>query len=198
MNQTTSLTPKQTKVLNFIQDKVAKNIPPTIREIASFMGFSSTGTVRDYLKALKAKGFIKIHPRKSRSIELLRKQTFGIPILGKVAAGRPDLAVEYMDDYFSFDKLVKEEGIFMLRVKGDSMIDAGFLEGDLAMVKRQSLAQDKDIVVALIADEATVKRFIKINNKLYLEPANKNYKLIEITKETKIIGKVVGLVRKYV
>ncbi|MDP8259654.1 MAG: transcriptional repressor LexA [Candidatus Gygaella obscura] len=192
-----NLTQKQAKVLKFIQERVGKNLPPTIREIAQAMGFSSTGTVRDYLNSLKEKGFIKIHAKKARSIELLRKPFIGVPILGKIPAGTPNLATEYLEDYFSLDNIIRDEGIFMLRVKGDSMIDAGIHEDDLALVKKQVTANNNDIVVALIDNDATIKRLVKKNNKFYLQPANNRYKPIEFTKDTTISGKVIAIIRKY-
>ena len=197
------LTKKQKEVLLFIQDKIREEgIPPTIREIGRNFGFASTGTVRDYLNNLKKKGYIRITPKKSRSIELIRRLGFRIPILGQVMAGPPDLAFEEVEGYLDLDDYSSryDKDVFALRIKGDSMIDAGIFEGDLAIVRKQSAAQDGDFIVALIESEATVKRFRhKTRNrdhKIWLEPANSNYSPIH--KEFSLIGKVVGVLRKYV
>ncbi|MBM3252616.1 MAG: transcriptional repressor LexA [Candidatus Omnitrophica bacterium] len=197
------LTAKQRMVLLFIQDKVKKEgIPPTIREIGRNFGFRSTGTVRDYLNNLKKKGYLKIAPRKSRAIELIRRAGFRIPILGNVMAGAPNLAFEEVEGYLDLDDFSSrhDNDIFALNIKGDSLIEAGIFEGDLAIVKKQSTAQDGDLIVALIENEATVKRFRhKAKNKeheIWLEPANKNY--LPIYQEFSLIGKVIGVLRKYV
>lgn len=197
------LSSKQRKVLLFIQDKIREEgIPPTIREIAASFGFSSTGTVRDYLNILKKKGYLKISPKKSRCIELIRRAGFRIPILGHVMAGPPDLAFEEVEGYLDLDDFSSryDKDIFALRIKGDSMIDAGMFEGDLAIVRKQSAAQDGDFIVALIENEATVKRFRHKtrgrDHSIWLEPANRNYSPIH--KEFSLIGKVIGVLRKYV
>lgn len=197
------LTSKQRKVLSFIQDKISQEgFPPTIREIAASFGFSSTGTVRDYLSALKKKGYLKIAPKKSRCIELIRRVGFRIPILGTVMAGPPNLAFEEAEGYLDLDDFSSkyDKDIFALRIKGDSMVEAGMFEGDLAIIRKQSAAQDGDFIVALIENEATVKRFRhKAKGKehsIWLEPANKNYQPIH--KEFSLIGKVIGVLRRYV
>ncbi|MFH1655506.1 MAG: transcriptional repressor LexA [Candidatus Omnitrophota bacterium] len=197
------LTAKQRKVLLFIQNKIKEEgIPPTIREIAGHFGFSSTGTVRDYLNNLKKKGYLRITPKKSRAIELIRRAGFRIPILGQVMAGPPDLAFEEVDEYLDLDDFSsrREKDIFALRIKGDSLIDAGIFEGDVAIVRKQPAAQDGDFIVALIEDEATVKRFRhktqRREHRIWLEPANKNYPPIH--REFSLIGKVIGVLRRYV
>lgn len=197
------LTSKQRRVLLFIQDKIKKDgIPPTIREIGHNFGLRSTGTVRDYLDNLKKKGYIKTTPKKSRCIELSRRVGFRIPILGQVMAGVPDLAFEEIDEYLDLDDFSsnQDRDVFALRIKGDSLIDAGIFEGDIAIVRKQSTAQDGDLIVALISGEATVKRFRyktkEREHKIWLEPANKNYS--PIYKEFTLIGKVIGVLRRYV
>lgn len=197
------LTAKQRKVLLFIQDKIKQEgFPPTIREIAASFGFSSTGTVRDYLSALKKKGYLKIVPKKSRCIELIRRAGFRIPILGSVMAGPPNLAFEEVQGYLDLDDFSSrhDNDVFALRIKGDSMVDAGIFEGDIAIVRKQSAAQDGDFIVALIENEATVKRFRhkarKREHNIWLEPANINYQPIH--KEFSLIGKVIGVLRRYV
>jgi len=190
------LTYKQRRVLRFIQDKIKQEgIPPTIREIAKQFGFSSTGTVRDYLDAFVSKGYLRKTPKKSRHIELKKRLGFNIPIVGQVMAGTPDLAFEEFGEHLDLDQFssTPEQPIFALRIKGDSLIDAGIFEGDLAMVKKQRTAQDKDLVVALIDKEATAKRFRQKGNKVWLEAANKKYPPIH--KEFNIIGRVTAILR---
>ncbi|MDP2939063.1 MAG: transcriptional repressor LexA [Candidatus Omnitrophota bacterium] len=192
------LTKKQKNVLGFIQNKISRGgIAPTIREIAKHFGFSSTGTVRDYLSALSRKGYLSIAPRKSRHIELKRRLGFRLPILGNVMAGVPNLAFEQVDDFLDLDDLSSkpDKEIFVLNIKGDSLIDAGILDGDLALVKKQSFAQNGDLVVALLENEATVKRLRYKDKKIWLEPANKNYSPIH--KEFTIIGRVIAVLRKF-
>jgi len=193
-----NLTIKQKQVLKFIHDSIKSNrLPPTIREIAGQFGFSSTGTVRDYLRALTAKGYIKIQANKSRAIELIREAVFSVPILGKVQAGLPSLAVEEIEGYLNLESLVfSDESTFALRVKGDSMVDAGIMEGDLVLVKRQNMAQPGETIVALIGEEATVKHLTRKGSQYYLEPANVNYEPTPINADISIIGKVISVVRK--
>lgn len=194
-----NLTLKQKKVFDFIQQRIVQDsFAPTIREIAHQFKFSSTGTVRDYLKALVKKGYIEIDSNKSRAIELKFKPR--IPILGRVAAGSPILAQEDILGYLDFNEFsaLSKKDIFALRVKGDSMIGKGIMDSDTVIVQKVSHAQNGDVVVALLQDEATVKTFLKKNNKIFLVPANKKYKPIVCNEETSIIGKVIGVLRKYV
>ncbi len=200
MTENTTLTQKQKDVLKFIYTQVrAKNIAPTIREIASHFGFSSTGTVRDYLKALTTKGYIRIEEGKSRAIELIREAICQVPVLGRVQAGSPVYAVEDLMGYLNLDKIIfPEPDVFALRVKGDSMIDAGIMANDFAVIKRQDFAKVGDIVVALVGDdEATIKRLVKTGNKYFLQPANVNYEPIPVTENVTIIGKLLNVVREY-
>ncbi|MFH1360671.1 MAG: transcriptional repressor LexA [Candidatus Omnitrophota bacterium] len=199
MEERQKLTPKQKKVLRFIYEEIKNSrLPPTIREIAEQFGFSSTGTVRDYLRALVSKGYIKISAGKSRAIELVKEALFQVPVVGSVAAGHPTLAVEDIEGYLDLDSLVyPEDDYFALRVKGDSMIDAGILPNDFVLIRRQQVAEVGEIVVALIDDEATVKTLAKRGDKFFLEPANARYKPIPVTRDTVIIGKVLNIIRKY-
>lgn len=199
MPSTKELTQKQLKVLKFIYRQIRQtNLPPTIREIAEQFGFSSTGTVRDYLKALTEKGFIKISSKKSRAIELIRSSIFQVPIVGRVQAGNPTLAVEDIEGYLELDKLVfTADDIFALRVKGDSMIGRGIMHNDLVLVKRQNAAELGEVVVALIADEATVKTLRRRKNQFFLEPANEDYRPIPVNEDVSIIGKVINVIRNY-
>jgi len=193
------LTNKQQEVLMFIRKMIRGGLPPTIREIAAEFGFSSTGTVRDYLKALCNKGYIILEEKKSRAIELTEKAMLTIPVLGHVPAGVPVLAVENVEDYFNVDKLFSQKDeLFFLKVEGDSMIDAGIMPDDLVLVKKQPCAQNRDIVVCRVDGEVTVKILKSRENKFFLEPANKNYSIIALNERSQIIGKVITVVRKYV
>ncbi len=191
------LTPKQKKVLDFIRFATRKKAVPTIREIAQAMHFSSTGTVRDYLRALEKKGYLRRFNNKSRAIQLLKGEK--IPILGTITAGGPDLAVEDVIGYLDPHEILNTESgeIFALRVKGDSMFDAGILEGDTAIIRKQSTAYNGDIIAALLeGNEVTLKRIrMKSGHPPYLEPANKNYEPIH--KEFTILGRVINIVRNY-
>ena len=193
------LTEKQKNVFEFIRDAITRrNMPPTIREIACKFRFSSTGTVRDYLHSLEAKGYIKLKPMKARSIELLFGVA-GIPLVGTVPAGPVKLAADYIEEYIDVGTMLSDtKETFALKVKGDSMKDKGIMEGDTVIVRRQKTCVSGDIVVALFGDEATVKTFKRSGNKIFLEPANENYKPIVCNENTAIIGKVVGVWRKYV
>ncbi len=193
------LTDKQKQVLKFIYQSVrASNLPPTIREIAAHFGFSSTGTVRDYLKALAKKGYIRLSANKSRAIELIRESLFSVPILGGVQAGLPSLAVEEIEGYLDLDSLVfSDDSTFALRVKGDSMINAGIMPDDLVLVRRQQMAQTGETVVALIGDDATVKNLQKRGRQYFLEPANERYEPIPVNEDVSILGKVISVVRRF-
>jgi len=193
------LTSKQKDVLKFIYDSIKiNNLPPTVREIAGHFKFSSTGTVRDYLKALVNKGYIRIAANKSRAIELVREALFSIPIIGKVQAGLPALAVEEIEGYLNLDSLVfSDDSTFALRVRGDSMIEAGIMPDDLVLVRKQSMAQTGETVVALVEDEATVKNLQRRGTDYYLEPANANYSPIPVDQRVSIIGKVISVVRRF-
>ncbi|MDD3345009.1 MAG: transcriptional repressor LexA [Candidatus Omnitrophica bacterium] len=194
------LTPKQEKVLNFIRKRVGERLPPTIREIGEEMGFKSTGTVRDYLKVLIQKGLVKRMNNKSRAIELTERASFKIPIIGTITAGKPNLAYEEIQGYVDADDLflgrLGFDDVFALRVKGDSMIDAGILEGDVAVIKKRPNADNNDIVAALLDNnEVTLKRLRSRSGKFHLEAANPNY--APIFEEFKVIGKLITVIRKY-
>ncbi|MFP4473716.1 MAG: transcriptional repressor LexA, partial [Candidatus Omnitrophota bacterium] len=194
-----NLTDKQKSVLKFIYNQVREtNLPPTIREIAQHFGYSSTGTVRDYLKALAQKGYIRLAANKSRAIELIRSALFSIPILGRVQAGLPTLAVEEIEGYLDLDSLVfSDNDTFALTVRGDSMIEAGIMPDDLVLVRKQNIAQTGETVVALVGSEdATVKRLNKRGGMYYLDPANPAYDPIPVNEDVAIVGKVISVVRK--
>jgi repressor LexA len=194
------LTFKQQRVMEFIRKRITRNIPPTMREIAKEMNFSSTGTVRDYLAVLERKGFIRRNKNKSRAIELMERGLGKIPIVGSIAAGSPDIAYEDIEGYIDCEDLflgrLSYSDVFALKVKGDSMIDAGILEGDVAIIKKQPTANNKDVVAALISNsEATLKIYRLKDNLRFLEPANKRYK--PIWKDFTILGKLLVVIRKY-
>ncbi|MCX5708455.1 MAG: transcriptional repressor LexA [Candidatus Omnitrophica bacterium] len=200
------LTVRQKQVLNFIRDRINHDrISPTIREVAGFFGFSSTGTVRDYLQVLSRKGYLKLNKNKARSLELINQEQ-GLAIVGMVACGKPQFAQEDIEGYLQPEEWFKaSDDLFCLKAKGDSMAGAGIMEGDLLVVRRQSQAQNNEIVVALIGDEATVK-FLRRHKdgkqgrdpKYFLEAANKKYSDIPVTEATSVIGRVISVIRKYV
>ncbi len=198
-----SLNKREDEILRFIQYNLRnKGYPPSVREIGQAVGLKSSSTVHSYLRRLEEKGLLRRDPAKPRAIEVMYnnnpyKEIVSVPVLGQVAAGTPLLAVENFDDMFPLPlDFVGHGEFFMLSVKGDSMIEAGILEEDLVLVKRQSCVENGDIAVALIEDEATIKRFFKENDHIRLQP--ENYRLSPIlVKEAQILGKVVGLVRKF-
>ena len=184
MKPQVELTAKQEKVLKFIRERVGQSLPPTIMEIAGEMGFASTGTVRDYLAALQRKGYLKRENNKSR----------GIALIGSIAAGEPKLAYEDIEGYVDVE--VSRDNTFALKVKGESMIDAGIMDGDIAVIRKQKTADNGDIIAALLDNnEVTLKRLRRGASKPFLEAANKNYPPIH--KDFSVIGKLVTIVRKY-
>lgn len=201
MQRNVRLTEKQKRVLSFIRKKIQEGHPPTIREIGDGLGFNSTGTVRDYLKALIQKGFLRRLNSKSRAIELTEASDFKrIPIIGTIMAGAPNLAYEEIRGYVHVDDLflgrLSFDDVFALRIKGDSMIDAGIMDGDIAVIKKQANAENKEIVAALLDNnEVTLKRLRRKPGKYYLEAANLNYP--PIFEEFKLIGKLITIIRKY-
>jgi repressor LexA len=194
------LTPKQKKVLDFIRKRVGERLPPTVREIGEELGFKSTGTVRDYLKALMQKGLLRRMNNKSRALELTERAGFKIPIIGTIVAGRPNLAYEEIQGYVDTDDLylgrLGFEDVFALKVKGESMIGAGILDGDIAVIKKQPHAANNDIVAALMDNnEVTLKRLRSKSGRFHLEAANSNYP--PIFEEFKVIGKLITVIRRY-
>jgi repressor LexA len=198
------LTPKQRELLDFLKQFLQKNsFPPTVREIASHFGLKGTMGPQKILNILEKKGYIRRIPGGSRAIEILGfslGNAIPIPIVGKITAGKPILAVENMEGYLNFDRnLLSSEDIFLLRVQGDSMIEAHIQDGDFALVKPQSNAENGEIVVALIEDEATIKRIFKEKDLVRLEPANPRVEPIVVKRgerQVQIVGKVVGIFRK--
>lgn len=191
------LTSRQQKLLRFITDHTrTKGHPPTVREIGRAFGFRSTGTVRDHLRALETKGFVEKHAGKSRGLALpewLRT----LPILGRVPAGGPLLAEENVEGTVDLSREFGGENVFALKVHGDSMVDAGICEGDLVVVRTQDHAESGQIVVALVDGEATVKKYVARGAKQWLQPANSRYEPIPIEDDTRIVGRVIGVIRSY-
>ena len=198
------LTPRQQKLLAYILDSIrGGGRPPTVREICHAFGYRSTGTARDHLRALEAKGHLKKLPGKSRGLvprnwpAILQEKFPPMPILGRVPAGGPLLAEENIEGTLDLTEEFAGEKVFALKVHGDSMIDAGICEDDLVVVRAQNHAEPGDIVVALVDGESTVKRLARRAGKLWLQPANNRYQPIPVEGDTKVLGKVIGVIRSY-
>jgi repressor LexA len=179
--------------------------PPTVREIGQRLGLKSSCTVQRHLDALEKKGYIKRTPTKARSIEIVRsddprmvrRRSVSVPLVGTVAAGKPLLAQENIEEIIALPAdLLGEEDAFMLRVKGDSMIGDGLFEGDLVVIRRQSTAENGEVVVALIDDEATIKRFYREGERIRLQPSNPSLRPLYVS-HAAIIGKVVMALRMF-
>ncbi|MCM0648500.1 transcriptional repressor LexA [Clostridium swellfunianum] len=182
---------------------LAKGYPPSVREICEAVGLRSTSTVHGHLERLEKKGLIKRDPTKPRAIELMKesvtkREIVDIPIVGKVTAGLPILAVENIEETFSIplNFIRSNKELFMLKISGESMIEAGILDGDLAIIEKVNSAENGEIVVALIENEATLKRFYKEDGYIRLQPENSTMEPI-IVKDCQIIGKLAGLYRAY-
>jgi repressor LexA len=207
-----SLTQRQEEVFEFIRKRSEETrLPPTVREIGEAFHISSTNGVRSILGALIKKGYIKRSPRLSRGIELLEVEqvpnqvhlpgtSVEVPILGRIAAGQPILAVQNLEGTVTVDRdfLARQTNVFALRVKGDSMIQAGILDGDLVFARQQTTAEDGQIVAALVDDEATVKYYKPKSTAIELHSANPKYAPIVVTPERQfsIAGRIIGVMRK--
>ncbi len=191
------LNEKQQKVLEFLRERAGDGVPPSVREICAAAGIRSTSTVHAYLKILEEGGYISRQSGLNRAIRLPGETVARVPLLGHVTAGLPILAVEEVEDYvpYSGGRYDPRE-LFALRVRGTSMINAGIMNGDVVIVHRTPAAENGDIVVALIGDEATVKRFFAENGHIRLQPENDEYEPI-IVKECTVLGKVISLVRYF-
>ena len=208
------LNKRERAILKFIEKQIKENgYPPSVREIGKAVGLSSTATVHGYLAKLEQKGYIKKESQKGRTLRLLKndepyeqmkmskdfysgKEMVNVPVVGKITAGAPILAVENVTDTFPIPiDFVGNSESFMLVVRGESMIEAGILNGDYILVKKQNTANNGEIVVALIDDEATVKTFYKEKNHIRLQPENSTMEPI-IVPDCKILGKVAGVFRK--
>ena len=205
---------KERAILKFIEEQVIENgYPPSVREIGKAIGLSSTATVHAYLAKLEKQGFIKKQDKKGRTLKVVKgtdgkpmknatkdfyvqKELVDVPIIGKITAGQPILAVENVTDTFPIPiDFVGNSESFMLTVRGESMIEAGILDGDYILVKKQNDARNGEIVVALIGEEATVKTFYKEKDHIRLQPENSSMDPI-IVPDCQILGKVAGVFRK--
>ena len=211
-------------VLDFINGHIDENgFPPSVREICAALGFRSTSTVHIYIKRLEADGRIQKSPSKPRALKVIRtdgtraarrapsirargatnpfseiaEEAVYVPVVGKVTAGAPILAIENIEYSFPIPAFFASgKDTFMLRVEGDSMVDAGIRDRDFILVRQQNTADNGDVVVAMVGDEATVKAFFKEKNRIRLQPRNDNYKPIYVQGDCEVVGKVVGVFRK--
>ena len=200
---------RQQDILDFIKSEVkSKGYPPSVREIGAAVGLASSSTVHGHLARLESKGFIRRDPTKPRAIEILKldeeliphQRTVSVPLVGKVTAGLPISAIENIEEYFPLPEhlVPTEDHVFMLEIVGESMIEAGILDGDYVIVRQQQTANNGEIVVAMTEDdEATVKRFFKEKDFFRLQPENSNMEPI-ILRDVSILGKVIGLYRQVI
>lgn len=198
-----TITPKQQEILEYIKSEILqRGFPPAVREICQAVHLKSTSSVHSHLESLEKNGYIRRDPTKPRAIEILddsfqmvRREMVSVPIVGTVAAGVPILAEQNIDSYFPIPaEYMPNEQSFILRVKGESMINAGILDGDCVLVRQQQTAENGDIIVALIEDSATVKTFYKENGHIRLQPENDTMDPIIVT-DLAILGKVFGVFR---
>lgn len=197
------ISPKQEQILDYIKEEILKRgYPPTVREICEKVGLKSTSSVHSHLSTLENNGYIRRDPTKPRAIEIVddefnltRREMINIPVIGRVAAGEPLLAVENIEDYFALPAEFLPKGeLFILKVKGESMINIGIYDDDMLVVEKKSTANNGDIVVALIDDSVTVKTFYKENGYIRLQPENDNMDPI-IVDDCTIVGRVRSLYR---
>ena len=195
---------KQQEILDYIKSEIInRGFPPAVREICEAVHLKSTSSVHSHLEALEKNGYIRRDATKPRAIEiiddqfnLVRREIVNVPLIGTVAAGQPILAVENIETYFPVPaEMMPNAQSFMLKVKGDSMINAGIFDGDQVLVKQQSTAEDGDMVVALVEDSATVKTFYKEDGYYRLQPENDPMDPILVHGDLKILGKVFGVFR---
>lgn len=199
------ITEKQMQILEYIKNEIlSSGYPPTVREICDAVGLKSTSSVFAHLEKLENNGYIRRDPTKPRAIEvvddnfnLTRREVVNIPMLGQVAAGQPLLAVENISNYFPVPaEFIPKEQTFMLKVKGESMINVGIFDGDFIMVEKRPTARNGEIVVALVDDSATVKTFYKEEGHIRLQPENDDMDPI-LVPDCQILGKVFGVLRLY-
>ena len=200
------ITQKQQEILDYIKNEILnRGFPPAVREICEAVNLKFTSYVHAHLEALEKNGYIRRDATKPRAIEiiddnfnLVRREVVNVPIVGTVAAGQPVLAVENIEGYFPIPaEFMPNEQSFMLKVKGESMVNAGIFDGDQVLVKQQSTASDGDIVVALVDEGATVKTFYKEKGYYRLQPENDSMDPIIIRGDLQILGKVFGVFRLY-
>lgn len=198
------ITAKQKEILDFIKNEILnKGYPPSVRDICEAVRLKSTSSVHAHLETLEKNGYIRRDPTKPRAIEIIddnfnltRREVVNVPLVGTVAAGQPLLAVENVDSYFPIPaEYLPNKQTFMLKVKGDSMIKAGILNGDDVIVVEQNTARDGDIIVALIEDSATVKTFYREDGYIRLQPENDTMDPIIVEGNLTILGKVIGVMR---
>jgi repressor LexA len=197
------LTKRQQEIFEFVKRYVGEHgYPPTVRDIGKAIGLTSSSTVHAHLANLEKLGLLKRDPTKPRALEVLVDRARsavspgGLPLVGQVAAGSPVLADENIEEYVPVPGIAGgDEGQFVLRVKGDSMVNAGILEGDHVIVRKQDTAKNGEIVVALVGDEATVKRFFRDPEHVRLQPENDTMEPI-LTRDVKLLGRVVGVCRR--
>ena len=204
------LTKRQQEIFDFIKKYSAGHgYPPTVRDIGKAVGLASSSTVHAHLANLEKLGLVRRDPTKPRAIELLDRAVdaaknavsgnSGLPLVGRVAAGVPITAEENIEDYIDVPPILGgDEGQFILAVQGDSMVDAGILDGDYVVVRPQDTAVDGEIIVALVEEEATVKRFFRESDHIRLQPENKTMEPIIVRDDVSILGRVVGVFRKVV
>jgi repressor LexA len=197
------LTKRQQEIFEFVKRYVGEHgYPPTVRDIGKAIGLTSSSTVHAHLANLEKLGLLKRDPTKPRALEVLVDKARsavspgGLPLVGQVAAGSPVLADENIEEYVPVPGIAGgDEGEFVLKVKGDSMVNAGILEGDHVIVRKQDTAKNGEIVVALVGDEATVKRFFREQEHVRLQPENETMEPI-LTRDVKVLGRVVGVCRR--
>ena len=198
------ITKKQMEILEYIKSEILnRGFPPAVREICEAVNLKSTSSVHSHLETLEKNGYIRRDPTKPRAIEiiddnfnLVRREVVNVPIVGRVAAGQPILAVENVENYFPIPaEFMPNAQTFMLTVKGESMINAGIFDGDQILVQQQSTAKNGDMVVAMVDDSATVKTFYKEDGYYRLQPENDTMEPILVYGELKILGKVIGVFR---
>lgn len=197
------ISPKQKEILEFIKDQIlTRGFPPSVRDICEAVHLKSTSSVHSHLETLEKNGYIRRDPTKPRAIEILddtfnltRREVTNVPLVGRVAAGEPILAQENIENYFPIPvEMLPNNNTFMLTVKGESMINAGILDGDYVLVEEQHTASNGDMVVALIEDGATVKTFYKEEGVIRLQPENDFMDPI-IVRDVQILGRVIGVFR---
>lgn len=188
---------KAQMVYTYIKEQIDRGLPPSVREICAALGIKSTSTVHKYLNELQECGLIEKGDKKNRAITLPGERSVNIPLLGTVTAGAPILAVEQIESYIPFRAgKASASDFFALHVRGESMINAGILDGDIVVVRKTDYANNGEIVVAMLEDEATVKRFYKENGGYRLQPENDSMEPI-YAQNVEILGRVVSLIREY-
>ena len=202
------LTPEQYRVFTcIVRHRSETGFPPTVREIAEKLGYRSPNNVRQHLRLIEQKGYIRLLPGKARGIEIVagtdeegEGNGIEIPLVGSVAAGKPIAAIENVDNYVTLDRSIfKGEGLFALRIRGDSMIGIGILNGDIVVIRPKASAEHGEVVVVVIDGDATLKRFLKENGNVILRAENPVYSdiVLSSTSSIQIAGKLVGVIRKY-